>query len=210
VGEELSLVREGLAALCEVNDAFQVVAQCADGAAVVEAVESLAPDLALLDFDLPKLFTLEAVRKLKDAGSRTKFVIISDRRDRKTVVEVLRSGAGAYVLKSSPSRHLLDAFRQVMAGGVYVTPLLEIDKIFSWENNHSSQDPLHTLSAREYQVFLLLVEGIRAKEIAARLVLSPKTIDTYRASLMRKLEIYDLAGLVKFALNRGLTHAAGA
>jgi DNA-binding NarL/FixJ family response regulator len=98
----------------------------------------------------------------------------------------------------------------VLAGGVYVTPLLEMDRIFSWDNGHSSEDPLRILSAREYQVFLLLVEGVRAKEIAARLALSPKTIDTYRASLMRKLEIFDLAGLVKFALNRGLTTAAGA
>jgi DNA-binding NarL/FixJ family response regulator len=208
VGEELALVREALAALCEASGAYEVVAQCEDGAAAVAAIETHKPDLALLDLNLPRLFTLEAVRKLRESAAGTKMVVMSVRRDRKTVLEVLRSGAGAYVLKSGPKAHLLEAFQRVIGGSVYVSPQVEIEKVFVAKHKRESDDPLETLSAREYQVFTLLIEGTRAKEIATRLDLSPKTVDTYRASLMRKLDIHDVAGLVKFAIARKLTASA--
>lgn len=207
LAEELTLLREGLASLCEASGRYRVVGQCDDGAAAVELILSQRPDIAVLDLKLPKLFTLEAIRKIRTAGSPTRLIVMSTRRDRKTVLEVLRSGASAYVLKSGPSRHLLEAFHQVLNGGIYVSPLLELDKIFVARKKPDPDDPLETLSAREYQVFNLLIDGIRAKEIAARLDLSPKTVDTYRASLMRKLDIHDVAGLVKFAINRKLTTA---
>ena len=204
LAEELTMIREGLAAFCESTGQYEVIGQCNDGATAVELVDTLKPDLALFDLNLPKLFTLEAIRKIRLSESPTKIVVTSIRRDRKTVLEVLRSGAGAYVLKSGPASHLLEAFQQLMAGGIYVSPLLELDKIFIARKKPDLEDPLESLSAREYQVFSLLIDGIRAKEIAARLDLSPKTIDTYRASLMRKLDIHDIAGLVKFAIGRNL------
>jgi DNA-binding NarL/FixJ family response regulator len=147
---------------------------------------------------------MEIVRKVREANIPTKIVVLSMRRDRKTVVEALRCGVSGFLLKTAPSSELLEAFEQVLYGSIYVSPQLELDKIFTNHKN-SPEDPLDLLSAREYQVFSLLVEGIRAKEIAARLELSPKTVDTYRASLMRKLDIHDVAGLVKFAIHRDLT-----
>jgi DNA-binding NarL/FixJ family response regulator len=111
----------------------------------------------------------------------------------------------AFLLKSGPSHQLLEAFEQILDGGIYVSPGLELDKLFSPGQKSGPADPIESLSAREHQVFSFLVEGIRAKEIAARLELSPKTVDTYRASLMRKLDIHDVAGLVKFAIQRDLT-----
>lgn len=208
LAEELTLIREGLASLCESTDSYEVVAQCDDGVAAVHLVESVKPDIAVLDLHLPKLFTLEAIRKIRLADLPTRIVVMSVRRDRKTVLEVLRSGASAYVLKSGPSAQLLEAFQQILEGGVYVSPLLDLDKIFVSNKKNDPEDPLESLSAREYQVFSLLIDGIRAKEIANRLDLSPKTVDTYRASLMRKLDIHDVAGLVKFAINRNLTSPA--
>jgi DNA-binding NarL/FixJ family response regulator len=123
------------------------------------------------------------------------------------VLETLRSGAAGYILKSGSVEQLREAFRQIERGTVYVSPLLEMGKIFSTRKG-PADDPIDQLSAREYQVFTLLVDGTRAKEIAARLELSPKTVDTYRASLMRKLDIHDVAGLVKFAIQRELAPAA--
>jgi DNA-binding NarL/FixJ family response regulator len=134
----------------------------------------------------------------------TKIVLLSTRHDRKTVVEALRCGANAFLLKSGPAHQLLDAFEQILDGGIYISPEIELNKIFASGSKASNDDPLHALSAREYQVFSLLCDGVRAKEIAARLSLSPKTVDTYRASLMRKLDIHDVAGLVKFAIQRDL------
>ncbi len=205
LADDLTLVREGLAALCEAQLQYHVVSQCADGASAMRFIESHKPDIAVLDLNLPDLFTLEIVRKLREAQVSTRIVVLSTRKDRKTVVEALRSGVNAFLLKSGPANHLLEAFEQILDGGIYVSPTLELDKIFSPGQKTAPEDPLESLSAREYQVFCLLVEGTRAKEIAARLDLSPKTIDTYRASLMRKLDIHDVAGLVKFAIQRDLT-----
>ncbi|MBV8569378.1 MAG: response regulator transcription factor, partial [Acidobacteriaceae bacterium] len=92
-------------------------------------------------------------------------------------------------------------------GGIYVSPQIEVMSLFGDPGRNATEDPLENLSSREFQVFTLLVEGVRAKEIAARLSLSPKTVDTYRSSLMRKLDIYDVAGLVKFAIKRDLADA---
>src|SRR5258706_5208401 len=205
IAEELTLVREGLAALCESQARFRVVGQCSEGATAVRMIEADRPHIAVLDLNLPDLFTLEVVRRVKEANLPTKMVVLSTRRDRKTVVEALRCGVSAFLLKSGPSTQLLEAFDQILDGGIYVSPQLELNKIFSPGSKSAPDDPLESLSAREYQVFSLLVEGVRAKEIAARLQLSPKTVDTYRASLMRKLDIHDVAALVKFAIQRDLT-----
>jgi DNA-binding NarL/FixJ family response regulator len=205
LADDLTLVREGLAALCAVHAQYKVVGQCSDGTSALRMIESQRPDLAVLDLNLPDLFTMEIVRRVRDANLPTKIVVLSIRKDRKTVVEALRSGVSGFLLKSAPSSELLEAMDQVLEGSIYVSPQLELSKIFSTNHKNSPDDPLDLLSAREYQVFSLLIEGVRAKEIAARLELSPKTIDTYRASLMRKLDIHDVAGLVKFAINRDLT-----
>jgi DNA-binding NarL/FixJ family response regulator len=202
--DELTLVREGLAALCDAHARYRVVGQCSDGATALRLIEAQRPDIAVLDLNLPDLFTLDVARRIKDLNQATKVVVLSTRRDRKTVVEALRCGVSAFLLKSGPSLQLLEAFDQILDGGIYVSPELELNKIFCGGQKSAAEDPLQALSAREYQVFSLLCDGVRAKEIAARLSLSPKTVDTYRASLMRKLDIHDVAGLVKFAINRDL------
>jgi DNA-binding NarL/FixJ family response regulator len=202
VGEELALIREAIAELCRSQLACDVIGQCSDGTSALRLIEQHKPDVALLDLSLPDLFTLEIVRRLRVSQAHTKVLVMSTRRDRKTVLEALRAGAAGYILKSAPPDQLREAFRQIGRGVVYVSALLEIGKMFSSPNKRPTDDPIDSLSAREYQVFSLLVDGARAKEIAARLSLSPKTVDTYRASLMRKLDIHDVAGLVKFSMLR--------
>jgi DNA-binding NarL/FixJ family response regulator len=205
LADDQTLVREGLAAICRTLPHYRVLAQCSEGAAALRIIETQRPDIAVLDLGLPDLFSFEIVRQVRESGLPTKMIVLSTRRDRKTVVEALRCGVNAFLLKSASTEQLLEAFEQVLGGGIYVSPQLELHKIFSGNLKAAPDDPVDLLSAREYQVFSLLVEGVRAKEIAARLELSPKTVDTYRASLMRKLDIHDVAGLVKFALQRDLT-----
>jgi DNA-binding NarL/FixJ family response regulator len=153
--------------------------------------------------------TLELLRRAREANCDTRMVLMSSRSDRKTVIESLRCGAQGFVLKSGSAQQLFDSLRQVREGGVYISPSVEVEKIFGPQRGRKMEDdPIESLSAREHQVFTMLVEGLRAKEIAARLAVSPKTIDTYRASMMRKLDIHDVAGLVKFAIHRNLTPMA--
>jgi DNA-binding NarL/FixJ family response regulator len=204
LAEGATLVREALVALCEAQARYRVVAQCSDGATALRLIEYDKPDIAVLDLNLRDSSTLQIVRKLREVQTKTRLVILSTRNDRKTVVEVLRVGADAFVLKSDPTTHLLEAFDQILDGGIYISPSCDIARIFISGKAYVSENPLEALSAREYQVFSLLVAGNRAKEVAHRLDLSAKTVDTYRASLMRKLDINSLAGLVRLAVERGI------
>jgi DNA-binding NarL/FixJ family response regulator len=204
LADDHNIVREGIAALCA-KEGWRVLGQCADGAAAVEMITALKPDFALLDMNMPVLTGVEVVRRLRAAGCSTKLIILSISRQDATVNEAIRAGADAYLLKDGPSRHLLDAISFVRDGGVYVSPLLRGAGFFTQGETRREADPLATLSPREMEVFSLLVNGRRAKDIADLLEISPKTVDTYRASLMRKLNVHDLVGLVKFAIERNLT-----
>ena len=204
LADDHAIVREGLAALCGANG-LQILGQCSDGPSACEAILTLKPDFAILDLQMPGLNGVETIRKLRASGCGTKLLILSIARDENTVFEALRAGADGYLLKDGPSRHLLDAISFVRDGGVYISPLLRGAGLFAKSENSRTEDPLASLSPREMEVFSYLVNGLRAKDIADLLEISPKTVDTYRASLMRKLNVHDLVGLVKFAIERNLT-----
>lgn len=211
IADELTLVREGLAALCSSLGGYRVVSQVGSATSALAEIQRLQPALALLDLALSDLAATEVIRRVRDMGLRTRCAVFSVRKDRKTVLEVLRTGACGFLLKSSTADQMAEALTQFCQGGIYVSPQIEVMSLFCETNGRpEAQDPLDSLSSREFQVFSLLVEGVRAKEIAARLSLSPKTVDTYRSSLMRKLDIHDVAGLVKFAIRRDLADVQGA
>jgi DNA-binding NarL/FixJ family response regulator len=205
IADEFALVRDGIAGLCERSGQFTVVDTCSDGMRALERIVQLVPDVALIDYQIPRLFSLELVRQIRESRLRTRVMILSNRGDRKMAVECLRSGANGLLLKSADGAELFDALGRVMSGSVYVSTALEMEKALVFPRAGNGLDRVESLSSREYQVFQMLVDGVRAKEIANRLNLSPKTVDTYRASLMRKLDIHDVAGLVKFAIQRDMT-----
>lgn len=204
IAEELALVREGIVSLLGQRAGFDVIAQAGDGEHAWKEIRRLKPETVLLDLSLERMHAFEVIRLIRSEGIPTRAIILSARRDRKTVLEALRAGAQGFLLKSGNSQNLYDCLEQVHSGGIYVSPEVNLQEIFA-PNRTEVVDPLETLSAREYQVFTLMVEGVRAKEIAARLNLSPKTVDTYRASMMRKLNIHDVASLVKYAIQKHLT-----
>ncbi|PYT31791.1 MAG: DNA-binding response regulator [Acidobacteria bacterium] len=208
LADDHSIVREGLAAFCENRAELHIVGQSSDGLAAVEMIKSLTPDFAIIDLHMPKLHGLEVIRKVREVNSQTKLIVLSISRDEKMVVEALRAGANGYLLKDGPARHLLDAISYIQDGGVYISPLLRRDYLLEAPRKAPVEDPLSSLSRREYEVFSFLVDGMRPKDIAKLLDISPKTVDTYRSNIMRKLGIHDLVGLVKFAINRNLTSAA--
>jgi DNA-binding NarL/FixJ family response regulator len=203
LADDHAIVREGLAALCT-SHGMRVLGQVADGGAAVEMITTLNPDFAILDIHMPGVNGVEVIRRLRMAGCTVKLMILSISREESTVMEALRAGADAYLLKAGPSRHLLDAINFVHDGGVYVSPMLGCAGLFGKTEKSHPEDPLAALSPREREVFSYLVNGIRAKDIADLLGISTKTVDTYRASLMRKLNVYDLVGLVKLAIERNL------
>jgi len=203
IADELALLREGLSAILHATGKYSVVALCADGEQAMRAIAEFRPAVAILDFQLPKLFCLDLARQVQEQDLRAKVVILSTRCDRKSALDALRAGASAFLPKTVPPEEILDALEQVLSTNrPYVPASMAVEPE---ADTAEPQDAFETLSPREFQVFSLMVEGVRAKEIAARLQLSPKTVDTYRSNLMRKLDIHDLARLVKFAIQRDLT-----
>ncbi len=208
LADDHAIVREGIAALCAANG-LQILGQCSEGAAAVEMITTLRPEFAILDMHMPGMTGLEVIRRVRVGGVATKLMILSISREESTVLEALRAGADGYLLKDGPTRHLLDAINFIRDGGVYVSPLLRGAGLFTKGDRPIPEDPLSSLSPREMEVFSYLVNGLRAKDIADLLEISPKTVDTYRAGLMRKLNVHDLVGLVKFAIERNLTTTSG-
>jgi DNA-binding NarL/FixJ family response regulator len=204
LADDHAIVREGLAALCAANG-LTVIGQACDGPSALQTVASLKPDVAILDLRMPGMTGAEVIRRLRSEGCAAKLMILSVSREDAGVMEALRAGADAYLLKDGPGRHLLDAIQFVQDGGVYISPLLHGAGLFTRAEKGAAHNPITCLSPRETEVFSYLVNGRRAKDIAELLDISPKTVDTYRASLMRKLDIHDVAGLVKFAIQRDLT-----
>lgn len=204
IAEDQAIIREGLVLVCQSRD-LQVAGQCADGLAALEMIRSLKPDFALLDLNMPKLTGLQVVRKLREMECPTRCIILTISREESAVREALKVGVDGYVLKDGPPRHITEAINYIRDGGVYVSPLLRVAGLLPSAHEERDDDPLVRLSRRERDVFFHLVNGLRAKEIANLLDISPKTVDTYRASLMRKLNIHELVGLVKFAIEHNLT-----
>lgn len=204
VADDQALIREGLVLVCQTQN-LQVIGQCADGLAALDVIRALKPDFALLDLNMPKLTGLQVVRKVREAEIPTRCVILTITKDDGSLREALKIGVDGYLLKDGPPRHITDAINYIRDGGVYVSPLLPMTGMLPAARDGQQDDPLAQLSRRERDVFFHLVNGLRAKEIANLLDISPKTVDTYRASLMRKLNIHDLVGLVKFAIEHNLT-----
>jgi DNA-binding NarL/FixJ family response regulator len=209
LADELTLVREGLAILLNSLGGFRVVAQVETGTAALAEIVRLKPSIALLDDSLTDVVVIETLRKVRKLGLPTRCAILSVRKDRCAVHTALREGASGYLLKTASQQQLVEALTTIRNGGIYVAPQIEMNSLLTYRTKSSSgNDPLEALSVREFQVFSQLIEGVRPKEIAARLSLSPKTVDTYRSGLMRKLDIHHVAGLVRFSVQRDSTATA--
>jgi two-component system response regulator NreC len=205
LADEETLLREGVVALCEKTREFRVVGHCGDGRSAIKLIRSLSPDVAVLDLGLPKLYALAVVRDIRRCRPSTKILIVSMRRDRKTVLEVLRSGANGYLLKNDPAECLLEALRELREGSIYVSPRFNLPEVFA-SCGVVGGEGYDQLSPRQHQVFTLLVQGLSGKQIAERLEISQKTVSVYRSHMMRKLDVEDLMGLAKFAIRNKLTH----
>ncbi len=184
---------------------MEVVATAANGAEAVAAAAKLRPDVTLLDFVMPKLNGVDALAEILEHDAAARVLIVSMYSDSNRVHRALQAGARGYVLKRDPPEALLEAIRQVAAGGRYMSPGVAGTVVDEYLKEKKPPDPLHQLSARERRVLQQLVEGGTAAAIARRLRLSPRTVETYKARLMRKLGLSDMPALVKFAVRHGIT-----
>jgi DNA-binding NarL/FixJ family response regulator len=199
-------VREGLRVLLETEEDFEVVGEAADGLSAVQMVERLNPDVAIIDLMMPDLNGLEVARHITQYSNGTLIVILSMHANEAYVLEALRNGVSAYVLKDSRANDLVHAVREVLGGRRYLSPPLSERAIESYVHKAQTAelDPYETLTTREREILHLAAQGHSATEMAARLFLSPRTVETHRANLMRKLDLHTQTDLIRYALRRGI------
>ena len=207
LADDHAMVREGLKLLLELQEDISVVALAANGRDAVKSAERLAPDIALLDIAMPELNGIEAALRIREVSPRTKIIMLSMHGTSEHVFRSLRAGASGYLLKESAGGEAVKAIRTVYAGGRYVSDKFgaAAASIAAQRERAGSKGPLDSLSEREREVLQRVVEGQSSAEIASSLNLSPKTVETYRSRIMQKLDVHDVAGLVKFALQHGVT-----
>lgn len=204
--EDHQIVRQGIKMLLATEPDFRVVGETGDGLEAVQLVERLRPNVAVVDLMLPGIGGLEVAREVKARLPQTRLVVLSMHSGEAYVLEALRAGALAYVLKESSSNDLVFAIREALAGRYYLSPPLSERSIMTYlEKARAGAQTLHEpLTTREREVLKLIAEGYSSPEIAERLVLSPRTVETHRANIMRKLELRSTADLIRYAIRHGL------
>lgn len=201
LADDHTIVRQGLRAILE-REGFEVVAEASDGREAIQFAEKFRPDVAVLDISMPMLNGIDASREISKISPRTKTVLLTMYTEDHYVLESLRAGVTGYVLKMRAALALVQAIQAVMKGEIYLSPGISRAVVSAFLNK--SDIPEDPLTTREREVLQLVAEGKTTKEIAAHLGISAKTADSHRTNIMEKLDIHDTAGLVRYAIRRGI------
>jgi RNA polymerase sigma factor (sigma-70 family) len=222
LADDHRIVREGLKSLLEAQDDMEVVGEAGDGRQALEMAARHEPDVVVMDVAMPQLNGIEATRRLISDQPETKVVALSMHSDRRYVAEALKAGASAYLIKDGAFDELVSAIRAVVANKVYLSPRVagvvvdDYVRRLPGENRANPDEDgnggagaipsaFQKLTPREREVLQLMAEGYATKEIASRLHVSVKTVETHRRQLMEKLQLYSVAEVTKYAIREGLT-----
>lgn len=202
IADDHTLVRAGLVTLMARMQDVEVAAEAGNGREAVKLARDMEPDIALLDIAMPELNGLEAAERIHRDTPKTKIIILSMHANEEYVAQALKAGASGYLLKDAATTELEMALKVVAQGQFYLSPSISRQVVDSYL--HGGPTGLDLLSPRQREILQLIAEGKSTREIAESLHLSVKTIETHRAQLMERLDIHDTAGLVRYALRKGL------
>ncbi|MCL4819138.1 MAG: response regulator transcription factor [Vicinamibacteria bacterium] len=206
LAEDHRVVRDGLRALLQREPDMRVVGEIGDGLEAVGLVESMRPDVLVVDLMLPGLGGIEVTRLVRRRATSTRVVVLSMHAAEAFVIQALEAGASGYVLKDAGADQLLVAIRKAVAGKRHLSPPLTEASLADYQDRVGPMqaDPYEALTARERQVLVLTAQGETSRETAARLGISPRTAEWHRAQVLRKLGLRGQAELTQFAMRRGL------
>lgn len=207
IADDHKIMREGLRSLLEKEDDIQVLAEAEDGRATLRLAKELEPDVILMDVAMPGLNGVEATRQVLAEVPSIKVIALSMHDDKRFVLNMFNAGACGYLLKDCAYKEVVQAIRGVMANKTYLSPEIAAVVVKKFVANSASvQSSAYVLlTPREREVLQLVAEGKTTNQIAARLYVSPKTIETHRQQIMQKLKLKSVAELTKYAVREGLT-----
>ncbi len=203
--DDHTLVRDGIKALLALATDIEVVGEAANGMEALEKVREFAPDVVLMDLAMPIMGGLEATRRIRKEFTGTKVLALTQYDDADYVVPVIEAGAQGFITKMSAFSELATAIQAVYGGESYLSPSAATALVEEFQVKRGAEgekDPYQQLTNREREVLKLLAEGYTAREVADMLVVSPKTVEWYRTSLMKKLNIHNKTDLIKFAIRK--------
>ena len=198
------IVRQGLRNLLQTEPSFQVVAEADDGITGLELVQRVRPDVLIVDLMMPGLNGLDLIKQVLKTLPRLRIVVLSMQSADSYVVEALQSGAAGYVLKETGPSEIIHAIKAVVAGDRYLSPKLAQRVLDSSTGRKKIADPYDSLTPREREILHLIIEGHTNAQIAARLVLSPRTVELHRSRIMKKLGLHNQTDIFRYALERGI------
>jgi RNA polymerase sigma factor (sigma-70 family) len=207
VADDHAIIREGLRVMLGNQLDMEVVGIAANGREAIRLVDEVEPDVALMDISMPELNGIEAIQQMLPRHPHLNVVVLSIHETKPYVYRTLKAGAKGYLIKETAGLEVLDAVRAVHRGERYLSQrIADLLTEASFRNLEISLEisRLETLSSREREILQLVAEGKTSQQIAESLSISPKTVDTYRSRLMRKIGVEDVAGLVRFAIQYGV------
>jgi len=206
--DDHNLIRAGLRALLSDEPDFEVVGEANDGREAIHIVEQLTPDIVLMDLCMPGMNGFEAIKEIKRQRLETKILALTVHKTEEYILTTLEAGADGYVLKEADQDELMMAIRKVLSGKRYLSPDISemvIEGYLLGRKELKSKPAWNKLTQREREILKLIAEGNKTKEIATYLCISSKTVEKHRASLMRKLNLRNIAKLTAFAVEKGIT-----
>ena len=198
------VVRKGLWSCLANKGGLRIVGEAADGAEAIRQARELVPDVVLMDLSMPKMDGVAVTETLRREAPEVKVLVLSGHNNRESVLRILQAGARGYVLKDAPPEELVRAIETVHQGEAFLSPDVARFALNDYVSSSSPNLPLTRLSSREREVLVHIAEGQSNKDIASRLGVSVRTVETHRERIMRKLSIHSVAGLTKFAITHGL------
>jgi DNA-binding NarL/FixJ family response regulator len=205
IADDHTLVREGIRSLLAKLPDVEVIGEANDGLEAVNLCKHKYPDVVLMDIGMPGLNGLDATTRIAMVSPSTRVLFLSMHANEEYMQQALQMGAAGYLLKGADLKELEFAIRSVGRGGRYLTPAVANYMVDGYrDQTRRGQNPLAKLTSRQREVLQLIAEGYSTKDIAGRLGLSIKTVETHRAQVMKRLGIHDVAGLVRLAIRKGL------
>lgn len=207
VAEDHTILREGLRLLLSSNADFEVVGEAGDGLEAIRLVESLKPDLILMDLSMPRMNGMGAIQEIKKQCPATKILVLTVHKTEEYILATLKAGADGYILKDATHSELMLAIDNVFSGKSYLSPGISekvIEGYLEGRKTIKSSTSWDTLTQREREILKMIAEGYKNKDIADYLCISAKTVEKHRANLMKKLDLHSASSLTAFAMEKGL------